>query len=221
MLRDLTRKSRSYRRFWQEVAVEHQTLRELVDLARLSPSAGNMQPLKYILSCDPKKNDLVFQNLVWARYIENWLGPPEGERPSAYIMILEDKNVEHPLRCDHGIAAQSILLGATEKDLGGCIVGAINKPNLRKVLKGAQRANKPYLICEYGYTEHAEHIPIIFDQMPVREMVGHVWYNWINFDERIKGKISNPRLFNAFKAMVGRLERIKADQLQPEREKNA
>lgn len=133
-MRDLTRKSRSYRRFWQEVNVDHDTLRDLVDLARLSPSAGNMQPLRYILSSDAKKNALIFQNLVWARYIENWPGPPEGERPSAYIIILEDRQVEHPLRCDHGVAAQSILLGATERGLGGCIIGSINKPKLRQSL---------------------------------------------------------------------------------------
>jgi len=134
MLRDLIRNNRSYRRFWQQVPIEAETLRELVDLARLSASAGNMQPLRYILSCDPEKNALIFPNLAWARYIENWPGPAEGERPSAYIIVLEDRQVDHPLHCDHGIAAQSILLGATEKGLGGCIIGAINKLNLRNVL---------------------------------------------------------------------------------------
>jgi nitroreductase len=134
MLRDLIVKNRSYRRFQQGVAVDLQTLRELADLARLSASAGNMQPLRYILACDPEKNALVFSTLAWARYIENWPGPPEGERPSAYIIVLEDRQVDHPLRCDHGIAAQSILLGATEKGLGGCIIGSINKLNLRNAL---------------------------------------------------------------------------------------
>ena len=134
MLRDLIRKNRSYRRFRQQVPIEAETLRELVDLARLSASAGNMQPLRYILSCDPEKNALIFPSLAWARYIENWPGPPEGERPSAYIIVLEDKQGDHPLHCDHGIAAQSILLGATERGLGGCIIGAINKLNLRNVL---------------------------------------------------------------------------------------
>jgi len=134
MLRDLIRNNRSYRRFWQQVPIEAETLRELVDLARLSASAGNMQPLRYILSCDPEKNALIFPSLAWARYIENWPGPPEGERPSAYIIVLEDKQGDHPLHCDHGIAAQSILLGATERGLGGCIIGAINKLNLRNVL---------------------------------------------------------------------------------------
>jgi nitroreductase len=139
MLRDLIEKNRSYRRFWQEAAVDYETLRQLVDLGRLSASAGNMQPLRYLLSCDPKKNALVFPNLSWARYIENWTGPAEDERPSAYIIMLEDKQVDHPLHCDHGIAAQSILLGATEKGLGGCIMGAINKPKLRQVLNIPER----------------------------------------------------------------------------------
>jgi nitroreductase len=139
MIKELVAKNRSYRRFHQEVIIEYETLRELVDLGRLSASAANMQPLRYILSCDSKKNALIFQHLAWARYLENWSGPAEGERPSAYIIILEDKHVEHPLRCDHGIAAQSILLGATEKGLGGCIIGAINKPKLSQVLNIRER----------------------------------------------------------------------------------
>src|SRR5512136_1245892 len=134
MLRDLIEKKRSYRRFQQETAVDLQTLRELVDLARLSASAGNMQPLRYILSCDPSKNALIFPNLAWARYLGDWPGPAEGERPSAYIIVLEDKQVDHPLHCDHGIAAQSILLGAAERGLGGCIIASVNKLNLRNAL---------------------------------------------------------------------------------------
>jgi nitroreductase len=139
MIRDLVTKNRSYRRFHQEVVIPYETLRELVDLARLSASAGNLQPLRYVLSCDPPKNALIFPNLAWAMYLKDWPGPAEGERPSAYIIVLEDKQVEHPLHCDHGIAAQNILLGATEKGLGGCIIGAINKPKLRQVLNIPER----------------------------------------------------------------------------------
>jgi len=134
MIRDLVRKNRSYRRFYQEVAVELQTLRELVDLARLSASAANMQPLKYILSCEPQKNALIFPHLAWAGYLKDWPGPCEGERPAAYIIILGDTQISQSFGCDHGIAAQSILLGATEKGLGGCIIGTVQKQELRKDL---------------------------------------------------------------------------------------
>ena len=134
MIRDLILKNRSYRRFYQDMPVSIDTLRELVDLARLSASAANKQPLKYILSCDPQRNALVFQNLAWAGYLKSWPGPEEGERPSAYIIILGDKTITQSFGCDHGIAAQSILLGATEKGLGGCMIGSVRKGELSQAL---------------------------------------------------------------------------------------
>ena len=135
MIRDLVTKNRTYRRFYQKVAVEHQTLRELVDLARLSASAANLQPLKYILSWEPKKNALIFPHLGWAGYLKDWQGPCEGERPSAYIIILNDTRISKSVDCDHGIAAQSILLGAAEKGLGGCMIGTVQRQKLRKALE--------------------------------------------------------------------------------------
>ena len=134
MIRDLIIKNRSYRRFFQEVTIERQTLGELVDLARLSASGANLQPLKYILSCDPEKNALIFPHLAWAGYLKDWPGPSEGQKPSAYIIILIDTQIRNSVGCDHGIAAQSILLGATEKGLGGCIIGSIQRDGLRKAL---------------------------------------------------------------------------------------
>ena len=139
MIRDLILKNRSYRRFHQEVAIELETLRELVDLARCSASAANRQPLKYILSCQPDKNALIFKRLSWAASLKDWPGPAEGERPSAYIIVLGDKEVSQSFGCDHGIAAQSILLGAVDRGLGGCMLGAIQKDGLRQDLQIPQR----------------------------------------------------------------------------------
>ena len=134
MLQEIVHKNRSYRRFHQDVPIKLETLRELVDLARLSASAMNLQPLKYVLSCEPKKNAMIFPNLGWAAYLKEWKGPEEGERPSAYIIVLLDTQIGPSAGCDHGIAAQSILLGATEKGLGGCMIATINRKELSKVL---------------------------------------------------------------------------------------
>ena len=139
MLKDLVRKNRSYRKFHQDVPVEIETLKELVDLARLSASALNMQPLKYALSCDPKKNALIFPLLGWALYLKDWPGPTEGERPSAYIIVLGDTEISRNFGCDHGIAAQSILLGATEKGLGGCMIATVKRQELSQALGIAPR----------------------------------------------------------------------------------
>lgn len=139
MIRDLVIKNRTYRRFHENVAVESETLRELVDLARLSASAANMQPLKYVLSCESHKNALIFPHLGWAGYLKDWPGPSEGERPSAYIIILSDTTISEFADCDHGIAAQSILLGAAEKGLSGCMIGTIQRKELSEALKISPR----------------------------------------------------------------------------------
>jgi len=127
--------NRSYRRFHQEVHIKLETLRELVELARLSASAMNLQPLKYVLSCEPQKNSLIFAHLGWAGYLKDWPGPREGERPSAYVIMLGDTGISRSFGCDHGIAAQSILLGAAEKGLGGCMIGNIRKEELGRALE--------------------------------------------------------------------------------------
>jgi len=135
VIRDLVIANRSCRRFYQEVPIELETLRELVDLARLSASGSNRQPLKYILSCDPQKNALIFSCVGWAIFNgQRDPGPPEGERPSAYIIMLGDTEIAKSFGCDHGIAAQSIFLGAREKGLGGCMIGSIRSDALRKAL---------------------------------------------------------------------------------------
>jgi len=139
MLKDLIRKNRSYRRFDQGVSVKMQTLRELVSLARLSASAANRQPLKYVLSCDPDTNAQIFPHTRWAGYLQDWGGPAEGERPTAYIVILGDTEISKSFGCDHGIAAQSMMLGAAEKDLGGCMVGALDRGALRQTLSIPER----------------------------------------------------------------------------------
>lgn len=135
MIRDLIISNRSCRRFHEDFAIERGALEELVDLARLSASAANMQPLKYILSCEAPENDLIFPHLAWAGYLKDWPGPGEGERPSAYIVILGDTQISRTFGCDHGIAAQSILLGAREKGLGGCMIGLIEREELRTALE--------------------------------------------------------------------------------------
>ncbi|MFZ2631324.1 MAG: nitroreductase family protein [Desulfosalsimonadaceae bacterium] len=134
MIEDLVIQTRSCRRFHENRPISIETLKSLVDLGRLSASAANRQPLKYILSCDPVTNEKIFPCLAWAAYLKDWAGPAIGERPAGYIIILVDTRISNDYWCDHGIAGQSILLGATEKGLAGCFIGAINKDRLREAL---------------------------------------------------------------------------------------
>jgi nitroreductase len=109
-------------------------LREWVDLARNSASARNAQCIKYILSTSEASNAQIFDQLAWAGYLKDWPGPEEGERPTAYIILMLDTKISDNLMCDDGIASQSILLGAVEAGFGGCIIRSINKKKLGGLL---------------------------------------------------------------------------------------
>lgn len=134
MIRDLVLKNRSYRRFDQKSKIASATLLEILELARLSGSAANLQKLKFRILNTEKENELVFQNLAWAGYLPEWSGPQEGEKPTGYIILLTDDDKAAHVQCDAGLAMQSMLLGAVERGLGGCIFASVKREQLSKDL---------------------------------------------------------------------------------------
>jgi len=134
LVNELIRKNRSYRRFDGSHKVSDSILFELVNNARLSSSAANLQPLRYMIVNSAEKAQAVYDTVKWAAYLPDWAGPKVDERPSSYIVILGDKSYPNYHYIDAGIAVQSILLSAVEKGLGGCIFASTDKAKLREEL---------------------------------------------------------------------------------------
>jgi nitroreductase len=134
-LKDIIFRTRSYRRFNESFRIDYKMLEQLVGLARLSASGANRQPLKFLIYNSIEDCERVFPSVIWAAYLKDWNGPEPGERPSGYIIILGDKSISEVFGVDHGIAAQSIMLGATEAGLGGCMIASIKREQLRNELK--------------------------------------------------------------------------------------
>lgn len=132
MIKDLILRNRSYRRFDESREISRDTLVEMVDYARRTPSASNKQPLRYFISNDRETNEKINSCLGWAGYLSDWDGPAEGERPSAYIIILSESELNSAY--DEGIAGQSILLMAAEQGLGGCFLLNVKREELKKKL---------------------------------------------------------------------------------------
>lgn len=134
MLRELFEQNRSYRRFYEDRTIKTEVLEGLLANARIANSAGNKQPLKYIISNNRKINEDIFSTLSWAAYFKDWNGPERGERPAAYIIMLGDKTISNNYMADTGLAMAYILLSAVEKGLGGCIIATVDKRKLREIL---------------------------------------------------------------------------------------
>ncbi|HEX9026318.1 MAG TPA: nitroreductase family protein [Clostridium sp.] len=167
MVKELILKNRSYRRFYEDKPIEMNTLKELVNLARLSPSGGNMQALRYMLSNTKEQNNKINRHIFWAGYYKDWNGPKEGEKPSAYMVVVRDTTIGTSMPQNEGIAVQSILLGAVEKGLGGCIIANINKKGLAEELNLDEKYEIT-LVLALGYPKEKVVIETINESGDVR-----------------------------------------------------
>ncbi len=148
-LKEIVTRNRSYRRFHQERRVSGEMLTSLVELARLTASGRNLQVLKYAVVNDPMGCAALYPALAWAGYLKEWDGPAEGERPSAYIVLCCDTAIGPENKWDEGIAAQTILLGAVEAGLGGCMIGSIRREEIVRTL-GLPENLTPVLVVALG-----------------------------------------------------------------------
>lgn len=150
MIKSLVEKNRSYRKFDNSKKVETAKIVDLIDLARISPSSKNRQPLLYHIVNNVNETDEVFSCLKFALHLANWNGPTKNEQPAAYIVMIVDKDKNLNADIDAGIASQTILLAATEQELGGCIVRSVDRKKLRGIFNYPDN-HEIVLVLAIGY----------------------------------------------------------------------
>ncbi len=118
-------KNRRTIRLFKKKEIPSQILYFLIDQARLAPSAMNKQPLEYLIVKDKEKRKLLFENIIFGGQTNNQDCPP-----TTYVIVLSNnKNSDF----DVGLAVQNIVLSAYSKNIGSCIMGAINRDKIRKI----------------------------------------------------------------------------------------
>jgi len=132
-MENLIKACRSYRRFLENEPISPSELTGLIELARLAGSARNAQPLRYLIVTSPDYRERLFPLLGWAGYLSDWPGPGAGERPTAYIVCLEDRRINGDAVFDLGIASQNILLGAIARGIGGCRIASFAKKKVAEL----------------------------------------------------------------------------------------
>ena len=143
MVSELIKKCRSFRRFDEKKRITDEQLRSFVESARYTPSAANLQRLRFALFCDKASCDTIFGGLRFAAYLKDWQGPAEGERPVAYVVITSEKELDVNLAIDLGIVSEAILLTAAEAGVGGCIFRSYSSDAVLPLISAEGQA-----ICE-------------------------------------------------------------------------
>ncbi len=157
MIKDLVKANRSYRGFDETRKITKSELVNLIELARLCPSAVNAQPLKYYIAYEKELVDKVQKTTKWAMALPKLTLPYEGMRPTAFIVICQDLSIDSSLQKfqkDVGIVAQTILLGAVEMGLGGCMIGNFSAHELKSSI-GLKEDMQPLLVVAIGKPNEA------------------------------------------------------------------
>lgn len=152
MFKDLVIKSRSYRNFDESRIITEDELKELIDIARFMPSSINLQALKFHITYEKDEVEKLVDCVHLAGLLPEYSFPEEGKHPTAFVIIFQDMDISdnEPLFLkDVGIAAQTIMLAAAEKDLGGCIIGSFDSTKI-KVLLGHRDSLKAQLVLALG-----------------------------------------------------------------------
>ena len=152
-LMQLVKANRSYRGFDESVKVTRAQLERLVELARFCPSSVNHQPLKFYLSCDAETNAKLQPLTNWAKRLKNIQLPHPGHCPTGFVVICYDNGILPGglggFHRDVGIVAQTMLLGAVEMGLGGCMIGNFVPAKVSEALALPEQL-LPTLIVAFG-----------------------------------------------------------------------
>ena len=150
--KDLVLQNRSYRGYDNHVTQTKETLMALVDHARLMPAAKNAQPLKYFLAYEKAVVDQIQAHTNWAGLLADLNLPFAGEKPTSFIVVLQDTDLEPALaqfKTDVGIAGATITLAAAEMGLGCCMIGSFSAAGVKEVMK-LPEALSPVLVIAVG-----------------------------------------------------------------------
>lgn len=138
MFESLVRNNRSYRSFNRSVPVTREQIVRWLTCVRMSPSARNLQMLKFKPVTDADTCTRLVSLTRWAGALPQIQIPPKGHEPTAFLVICADlsiANCSENTLIDVGIAAQTFLLAATVDGFGGCMFRSFAPDAVRELLK--------------------------------------------------------------------------------------
>ena len=144
---------RTIRRF-KQTPIPMETLKKLIDLARVAPMAKNVQALEFIIVQSDERVKKIFTMIRFAGSLpENERKPEPGREPTAFIVVMVNTDIKKEyVDFDVGAAVENILLGAVKYNIGCCWMGNIDKDDIQNYLQIPQKYAIKHVIS-LGYPD--------------------------------------------------------------------
>lgn len=153
---------RSIRKFRPE-PVSADCLNRIIEVSRLYPTGGNLQPVRFAIITKPELTDALFADLKWAMYLPDFTIASD-ERPTAYIVLLRDTTVRKKCDYDIGAASTMVMLAAADRGLGTCPIGNFPATKLSALLNLPETLH-PELVIALGYPAHESKVVPMSDSI--------------------------------------------------------
>ena len=128
---------------------------DIVEAVRLSSCGANRQAVRLVVVNKPEEVAKVQPLVKWAAYLPPEQGTPKAdELPTLYVAVMQDTSIPGDLATDTGIALANMPLAAWDKGVGSCIMGAIDRPALTRLLALPDGVRLCYMVA-LGYPTHA------------------------------------------------------------------
>ncbi len=156
---------RTIRKF-SDKKIPESLIEKYINVARLAPSAANLQPLKYVSVTKSETVEEILKYLKWAGYLKGEYTPENNEIPQAFIVVLNDKRASSPYsQFDAGAAIMSISIAAEEDGVGSCIIGSVDRDEVMKLLDIGENFELLYVIAMGYKKENPEFVEMENDNV--------------------------------------------------------
>ncbi len=146
-VREAIENRRSIRKYIRK-EISDDTLRDLLDAARLAPSGMNKQPWEIVVITDQKDKEELVPICNNQDFVADC---------SAFLIGIDDPE-EKWMKVDLAIALDHLSLAATEKGLGTCWIGAFDRDEMADFI--GLPPDKMITVCmTLGYPDHFPRAP--------------------------------------------------------------
>jgi nitroreductase len=127
-------------RSYSEKPVPAESVKKILEVARLAPSGSNRQPWRFVVVQDAKRIKLI------KMFSEGLSGNP------TLVIAICAEAAEPDTYLDIGIATENIMLEAVELGLGSCAIGSFSEEPVKQLL-GIPKEIPLILLISIGYPE--------------------------------------------------------------------
>ena len=119
-------RKRKSSRSYADTPVTDEVLVNIMEAARLAPSAGNVQPWHFIIVREEEKRRGIAKGCRYGKFL--------SESPVVIIACGDKKASPRWYAVDTAIALEHIVLAATALGLGACWIGMFNEEEIREMV---------------------------------------------------------------------------------------